>query len=315
MVTAAPFLSLLLAYALACGFYPALSLPARLRQAILWILVFAIAATPFIIPPNVIEARIGVSICNVALILKLVDLHGDANRRALPSWQEFRAYMRNFLLLVRRREGLEQQPSARENLRNLFLNFALSLLAAAVLAMLFLIDWSGLPFLLEHAAKMTVLFLLWFRTMDICTALTRLSGQYAITPCEQPTAARSPADFWRRYNRVIGLALYENVFKPVGGRRHPVRATLVVFAVSGLIHEYIFLHVVGRAQGYQMLFFMLQGLGVACTLRLGPTGVAAIAWGAATYAFNIITSVIFVASVQALVPFYQNSFPAWLQGW
>jgi hypothetical protein len=42
----------------------------------------------------------------------------------------------------------------------------------------------------------------------------------------------------------------------------------VTFAVSAVVHEYVFGVSLGRVQGYQTLFFLLQGLGVAATVRL-----------------------------------------------
>ena len=55
-------------------------------------------------------------------------------------------------------------------------------------------------------------------------------------------------------------------------RGGPVFATLAVFAVSGLMHEYVFGVATGRVQGWQMLFFMVQGCAAAATLRVRPTG-------------------------------------------
>jgi hypothetical protein len=38
-------------------------------------------------------------------------------------------------------------------------------------------------------------------------------------------------------------------------------------------------------------------------------------WLAATLCFNLVSSVLFFASVNGLVPFYSRGLPGWLQGW
>ena len=116
--------------------------------------------------------------------------------------------------------------------------------------------------------------------------------------------ARIPADFWRRYNRAAGQFFHEDVFKPLGGLRSPVRATLGTFAVSAVLHEYIFWIAVGRVQGFQTAFFLLQGLVVAATLKVKPRGWRAVAWGTGTLGSNLASSVLFFASMDEVLPFY-----------
>ncbi len=109
--------------------------------------------------------------------------------------------------------------------------------------------------------------------------------------------------------------LYEDVFKPVGGRRSPIRGILVAFLVSALVHEYIFSIAIGQVQGFQTLFFLFQGIAVAATARVKPSGWRAIPWVVGTFAFNLLSSVLFFASWQGLGGFYAGGLPPWLQGW
>src|SRR5260370_20964948 len=88
------------------------------------------------------------------------------------------------------------------------------------------------------------------------------------------------------------------MLKPAHGFRAPIRATLLTFAVSALVHEYVFGIVLGRVQGYQTVFFLLQGCAAAATLRIRPNGWSAMLWGAATLGFNLATAVFFFASVK-----------------
>ena len=74
-------------------------------------------------------------------------------------------------------------------------------------------------------------------------------------------------------------------------------ATLATFAISALIHEYVFDIAVMRIQGYQTEFFLVQGLAVAATLGVKPRGWRVVPWIAGTLGFNLASSVLFFASI------------------
>ena len=133
-----------------------------------------------------------------------------------------------------------------------------------------------------------------------------------------PFAARTPADFWRRYNRPVHEFLREDVFSSVAGsrRRRPgsvaaAGAAVLTFVLSAAVHEYVFAIPIGRLRGYQTAFFLLQGLAVAATMRVKPRGWRAVPWVAATFFFNLATGVFFFASLNEVVPFYQHRPPLW----
>jgi D-alanyl-lipoteichoic acid acyltransferase DltB (MBOAT superfamily) len=132
---------------------------------------------------------------------------------------------------------------------------------------------------------------------------------------DDPLAATTLADFWRRYNRNMHQFFLKDVFVSVGGLRNPLRATLLVFVLSALIHEYIFGIAIGRVQGYQTAFFLIQGVAAAATARVKARGRSALPWIATTFAFNFVTSVLFFASMNELVHFYSRGLPSWLSGW
>jgi D-alanyl-lipoteichoic acid acyltransferase DltB (MBOAT superfamily) len=117
-------------------------------------------------------------------------------------------------------------------------------------------------------------------------------------------ASQTPAMFWRRWNRPAQQFFHEYAFKPAGGQRWPVRSTLMTFAVSGLVHEYVFGITAGYFHGWQMAFFMLQGCAVAATMRTRPSRNVLSLWVAATLAFNLAASVLFFKSIDAVLPFY-----------
>src|SRR4029453_16473246 len=98
---------------------------------------------------------------------------------------------------------------------------------------------------------------------------------------------------------------------PARGRRHPMRPALLAFLVSAAVHEYVFAPAVGRVQGYQAAFFLLQGIAVAATLRIKPRGWRAIPWTLATLAFNLATAGLFFPSLKHALPIYQPPVPLW----
>lgn len=88
--------------------------------------------------------------------------------------------------------------------------------------------------------------------------------------------------------------------------RHPVRAILATFLVSGLGHEYIFSVSSGRLQGYQTAFFLIHGFAVVATLRARPKGRWRLPWRIGTFGFLLVTTVLFGLSVNEIVPVYDD---------
>lgn len=303
-----------IAWIAAVGFYPALVLGRLGRTAALLVLGAAVASAPLAISPDQRLVRFFAAVFAAILLMKMWDLHVGARHENRLRFRDFLAFLVNLPFLVLRRQGLERQPTPRENFLHLGLG-ALGIGAAlGVLELLSRFDWSGVPFLLEHSLKATAFFVGLIAVFRLSAATARLMGSYTVDPGGWSLAASTPAEFWRRYNRIVGQFLHEDIFKPLQGRRHPARTTLMVFAVSGLIHEYIFSVAIGRLQGFQFLFFLLQGFAVALTQHVNPSGRQAVAWGLGTLAFNVTTSVFFLTSVHGVTGFYQGSLPTWLRG-
>jgi hypothetical protein len=310
-VQVTPLFAALTAFSTAVLFFPALRISAKGRAVVFVLLATLILLTPWIIPPEARIPRFLVAIYAGVLVLKLWDLHLGAARQVNPRFTEFLAFLANLPSLVHRRIGSEPQPTPRENA----IIFAKSLLGASLGLLAFNIllrlDWGSTPFLVEHVLKASVFFVgatAFFRTF---AAVARAFGGYAPEPMNRPYWARTPADFWRRYNRWIGEGMREDLFLPMGGRRHPVLATLAVFAVSGILHEYLFFASLGSVQGFQFSFFSLQGAAVAMTLRARPGRIVGIG---GTFAFNALSSVLFFASFHNLAQFYDSGLPKWLWG-
>ena len=296
-----------------CSF-PALALERRKRALVLAGLAVPIALSPLWIPAQA-PGRLLAAINAVALLIKLYDLHVSANRSMRPDFRTFVAFLPNWFSVVWRRLAHENHPTMRQNLTRLAQSTWRLALGLVILMWLFHIEWTRVPFAVEHCAKALALFITLIPASALGATLWRIAGGRARDFMDAPLLAATPAEFWRRYNRPAQQFFYEDIFKQAGAYKSPLLATFATFAVSALAHEYVYGITLGRVQGYQTAFFMLQGLAVVATLRLHPAGAGTWRWIAATWIFNLATSVFVFASVQGVVPFYSQDLPKWLSGW
>jgi hypothetical protein len=310
-VQLSPLVAACTAYGTSVLFFAALRMRARVRVVVFVLLAVLVALTPWMIPAEARIARFIVAVYSCVLVLKMWDLHLGAGRSVRPRLSEFLGFLANLASLVHRRTGSERQPTPRKNGIKLFKSLVEVSLALLAFNILLRLDWGSTPFLVEHVLKASAFFVGATALFSAFAAVARALGGYAPEPMTRPLLARTPADFWRRYNRWTGEWLREDLFRPIGGRRHPVPATLAVFAVSGLLHEYVFSVAVGRVQGFQLAFFLMQGAAVVLTARVKPGRIIGVG---TTFAFNALTSIMFFASVHGIAPFYEGGLPAWLWG-
>jgi MBOAT, membrane-bound O-acyltransferase family len=302
------------AYMAALAVYPALGLRRAVRDGLIFVAALVVAASPLVVQASAPFVRFHAALNAIALLLKLCDLRIGAARGApRPAFGEYVAFLPNIFSLVHRRLDDEPQPERRDDVQRFVVGVIGTPVGGALTAVTWIIDWSPVSFAVEHAAKATLVFLTAMGLSAAGVAAWRLAGGRGLDFMRNPLAARTPAEFWRRYNRPVNQFLYEDVFKPIGGRRAPVRATLAAFALSALCHEYVFGVAIGRVQGYQTAFFLLQGCAVAATLRMRPQGLGAVVGVTATIAFNLASSVLFFASMNEVVAFYWNPLPGWLR--
>jgi hypothetical protein len=163
-------------------------------------------------------------------------------------------------------------------------------------------------FALNHAA-MLVTFVVAVESLSraLC-GLEHLAGFDTTPIIRNAYLSRTVAEFWRRWNDRVHDWLYRNVFRPTGGRRNPARSVLLVFLVSGLLHEVMFAVATSRLNGYQLAFFTVQGPAALASGRLELLarrgGLAGrIAAHGATILFLAVTSVLFFDGVSRVFPF------------
>jgi alginate O-acetyltransferase complex protein AlgI len=127
-----------------------------------------------------------------------------------------------------------------------------------------------------------VAFSLHFGLIHILSLAWRACGVAASHIFHSPLFARSVAEFWgRRWNLAFHEVVHSMVFRPLVGRLGVAAASLVTFAVSGVIHELVISLPAGAGYGLPTLYFLAQWLGVVlqrsrigsrCGLRSGTVG-------------------------------------------
>jgi len=114
--------------------------------------------------------------------------------------------------------------------------------------------------------SMCLLYLVFSGLADVVSGVSMQSGHWLAESFDAPMLARSPRDFWgRRWNMVVHRFAQRCLFLRVGGRRHPLRAIAIIFAASGVMHEYLIVAVRGTVPehfGWMAAFFCLHGMAV-----------------------------------------------------
>ncbi len=287
-------------------YYPALMVRRPVRDSILTLTIGVVCVVPLIVPPALRFTRWLSAIVAVMGTLHLVDIHLGSCQGRRPSPQRFA------LLLVKMIGFVERSPKSWSKLsgtdeRRKFLICTFRFLVGLLMFILcYRVDWTQALFLVEHTVKVGILFLWLVPATNALASLVRLTGGAGLDIMRNPAAAYSPADFWRRYNRPLNHFFSENVYRLLGGIEKPWKATLVVFMISGILHEYVFFVPIGQVQGIQLLFFLIQGVAVALTIKDRPHGWRRYLGIAVTLVFNLITGILFFASMGQVLPFYEE---------
>jgi alginate O-acetyltransferase complex protein AlgI len=107
-----------------------------------------------------------------------------------------------------------------------------------------------------------------FGVSEILTATLWLLGRPVRPLFDRPFASRSLNDFWSRRWNLAFVEMDRRLFLPglvrVLGLR---RSVFAVFLISGLLHEMAISYPAGRGWGGPMLYFVLQGVGLAAERR------------------------------------------------
>lgn len=309
------------AYAVAFASGPLLILRSRCAFGAAAGAIGLLAACPFLIPYKEVQWRAVAAFISVALMFKIVD--AVRHMRLSGSRITFGDYCRFLIpfpvlqvVLAQRWRRLPNGVSRRPEVPKLLVGavgFAAGFLFLRLLHENPLLQSS---FLLDHSVKLAVFLVAIESLSQSLNGLERLAGFDTKPVIQFCFLSRTVAEFWQRYNNRVHAWFYYNVFRPSGGRRAPIRAVVVTFFVSGLLHEVMFAIVTLRINGYQLAFFLLQIPGVLASgplerwARRPGIGRKIAAHGFAVF-WLAATSTFFFHGVNRIFPVFYASRP-WL---
>jgi hypothetical protein len=300
--------------ALALG--PLLRRRRKIAYPVLFAGVAAVLGCPLLVPPWAMGLRFLAAILSVLVAAKMMDYCTYRPRPASrePRYRDYARFLADPFVLIFREDRRSPPPAlsrAREGVR-IVLALLLILLGAGLLYILIRSGFGRSSFLADHVAKVLAFGIIIEAFSHLFHAAGRLFGRDAPPVIDWAFLSRTPAEFWRRYNRLVGSWLHRHVFLTAGGRRKPFRAVLLTFLVSGILHEYIFDVASTEFHGYQLVFFLLQGVGVCASSpldrwvrSLGILGQTLARM--ATGAFVLLSSVFFFASFDRIMPGFYSA--------
>jgi predicted DCC family thiol-disulfide oxidoreductase YuxK len=125
------------------------------------------------------------------------------------------------------------------------------------------------PILTGWTGMFGMILILHFGLFALLNAAWRALRVDARPIMEQPLRSTSVAEFWgRRWNGAFNDLALGLVFRPVARRTGVAVVTLVAFAVSGLIHEFVISLPAGAGFGLPTGYFILQGLAILAQRKL-----------------------------------------------
>jgi predicted DCC family thiol-disulfide oxidoreductase YuxK len=119
------------------------------------------------------------------------------------------------------------------------------------------------PLLAGWTGMLGVVFLLHFGLFHLLSLFWRRMGIHAMPLMQCPVCATSLAEFWgKRWNTAFHELAFRFTFRPIRRLATPAMAGLLVFGLSGLIHEAVISLPAGGGYGWPTLYFLIQGFGV-----------------------------------------------------
>jgi Membrane bound O-acyl transferase family len=121
----------------------------------------------------------------------------------------------------------------------------------------------GEPLLRGWVAMLGLILLLHFGTFQIIALLWQSVGVNAKAIMSAPLRSTSLGEFWgRRWNLGFRQLSHELIFRPLQRRLGADAAGFLVFAASGLIHDFVISLPARGGYGLPTLYFLLQGTGM-----------------------------------------------------
>ena len=291
----------------------------RCAHAVLWLGVTAILICPVVFPCGPPLLRFLASVTAVVVACKLYDYArfrpepGDAE----PNYADFLCLLAplpamRVTLATPRRYPRPRLPRTYEPLR-VILGLLASYTGLRIAGAAAGTELVRSYFVVDHLVKFAVFAMAVEGSAQFNYGIERLLGGTLPPILNFAILARTPADFWRRYNLRFGAWLHRHVYVPAGGG---TKGVIWTFVASAAVHEYVFDVATRQVHGYQTIFFLLHGIGVALspylnrlTRTYGLPG--RILSHAVTLLFLVGTAFFFFASANKILPTFYSATP-WL---
>ncbi len=119
------------------------------------------------------------------------------------------------------------------------------------------------PLLAGWTGMIGIVFIIHFGAFHLLSLAWRQTGVKATPLMQNPLRAKSLADFWGgRWNTAFNELAFRFIFRAVRHRTTQPVAALVVFGLSGIIHELVVSLPARGGYGLPTLYFLVQGMGL-----------------------------------------------------
>ena len=142
-----------------------------------------------------------------------------------------------------------------------------------------------------------MVLMLHFGLFHLLAVFWRARGVCVEPIMNRPLQAKSLAEFWgERWNRAFNELMFRFVFRAAVSWVGPAGAVLVVFLVSGLIHDLVISVPAGGGYGWPTVYFMIQGMGM---LLQRTSGARRNGWNGGMKG-RLVTAVVLIAPLPLL---------------
>ncbi|MGZ8939412.1 MAG: MBOAT family protein, partial [Limisphaerales bacterium] len=108
-----------------------------------------------------------------------------------------------------------------------------------------------------------MVLMLHFGLFHLLAAFWRTQGVGAEPIMNRPLCARTLSEFWgERWNRAYNELMHRFIFRRTVGWAGAAGATMLVFVISGLIHDLVISVPAQGGYGLPTIYFVIQGIGL-----------------------------------------------------
>ncbi len=277
----------------------------------------AVLFTPMLIPGQHVMPRAWACMLSVELFFKTSDYVSQRRQGSIEDkrFLRYAGFLVPFpVFLVRFGERHRGSQFTLSGCREAVVAGGIVLLCFILLGLMSGIASVRTSFLLDHSLKFVVFTLAIESLARLLHGLERMAGYNTRPLIDDAWRSRTVGEFWDRYNTRVHSWFEHNVFLPLNARRAPVRAVIVTFLLSAILHEIGFAIATSRIDGYQFTFFILKAPAVILwrSLQRYANGPATrIMLQVSTILWMWATSMFFFHGVNRVFPFFYAADP-WL---